>query len=266
MSFAPPFAETISGQILQAFENVHGSTTVPTPKALAPADHFHAGGLAATEELAKALSLKAHERVLDIGCGVGGPARWMADQHAVLVDGIDLSTSFITIGHALTKACRLESRVTLKIGNATTLPYEAAVFDKAYSQNVAMNIADKTAFFQEAYRVLKPGAIFACSIFTRLDDQEPAYPTPWSQDGSGSFLETSDSIVQSASQVGFRLRNQKSSNPQAAAKMAKAIEERGLPKFSLRLLLGDGFDQALLNSLYALSDSVLDNTLFVFEK
>lgn len=254
-----------ASRILDAYAALHDGQT-PTPEGLAPADHFHAGGLPATKAMAKELALVKGEQVLDIGCGIGGPARWIAKHFNVTVQGIDLSAAFIDTGRALTSACLLSSHVMLQEGNATALPQQDAAFDKAYSQNVAMNIEDKSTFFHEAYRVLRPGGLFACSIFTRLSDQDPRYPMPWSQDGTASYLETAKTLSDIAQEIGFMLKAQKTDSKQDAEKMLVAVEARGLPVFSLSLLLGEDFDRALINSLRAQVDGLLGNTLYIFQK
>ena len=65
----------ITARVLTALRNVNGPDVPITPDTLAPIDHFHRRGVIETEELAAVLQPKASDHLLDIGCGIGGPAR-----------------------------------------------------------------------------------------------------------------------------------------------------------------------------------------------
>jgi MPBQ/MSBQ methyltransferase len=128
------------------------------PEILATLEHLHSGGLATTRDQAKRISLTDESRVLDVGCGIGGPARYLAHIYVCRVDGIDLTPELIETARVLTKRCKLADRVKLRLGNALDLPYSDQTFD--WCQNVTMNIADKAGFLAGVYRVLKPGGLF----------------------------------------------------------------------------------------------------------
>ena len=153
----------IAERVLAAWRAANGSDARPTPEALAPFDHFHGRGLLASQELAAQLALQPGERVLDIGSGIGGPARWFAATCAVQVTGVDLTPEFCAAAEALNAATGLSDRVTIIPGSALALPVPDAAFDAAYSQNVIMNIADKRLFYREAFRALRPGGQLALS-------------------------------------------------------------------------------------------------------
>src|SRR5690606_27243208 len=104
----------------------------PTPETLAPMDQFHSRGLAATRELLAALAPEPGDRLLDIGCGIGGPARWIAAQTGCEVLGVDLTPEFCEAAEALTRACGMSGNVRVIQGDATALPVEDAAFDRAY--------------------------------------------------------------------------------------------------------------------------------------
>ena len=95
--------------------------------------------------------------ILDIGSGLGGPARYFASRFGCRVTGIDLTPEFCDVARHLTRLLGLEDRVRFELGNAF-MPFAEASFDGAYSMNVSMNIADKRAFYGAIHRVLKPGA------------------------------------------------------------------------------------------------------------
>ena len=132
-----------------------------TVEDLAPVDHFHARGFPATIELADRLPIKAGEHILDIGCGLGGPARYIAKRFQCRVTGLDITEPFIEAANKLTALLHMEAQVKIELGDGMRLPYADATFDGAYTQHVTMNIDDRATFFAQAYRVLKTGAFFA---------------------------------------------------------------------------------------------------------
>jgi SAM-dependent methyltransferase len=154
---------------------------------LAPLDQFHLRGMLATAELASAAGLEPSTRVLDVGCGIGGPARFLAATFGCEVTGVDLSPSFIDAANYLSMRCGLSSRVTFQVGNALHLPFDNAAFDVVFLQHVAMNIADRTALYDEIHRVLTLGGRFATYDLV-LREGDIAYPVPWARDTSASFL------------------------------------------------------------------------------
>lgn len=130
----------------------------PSMEALAPYDHFHGRGLEATLEVAQLIHAGPADHLLDIGSGIGGPARYFAKRFGCKVTGIDLTPEFCDVARHLTRLLALEDWVAFEVGDALAMPFAGATFDGAYSMNVSMNIADKTAFYREIHRVLKPGA------------------------------------------------------------------------------------------------------------
>jgi SAM-dependent methyltransferase len=107
---------------------------------LAPFDQFHLRGILATSELARAARIEASSSVLDVGCGIGGPARYLAATFACKVTGVDLSPAFVEAATYLTARCGLSERVTFRTGDALHLPFEDGGFDTVFLQHVAMNI------------------------------------------------------------------------------------------------------------------------------
>jgi SAM-dependent methyltransferase len=142
--------------IMSALEKAGKSSDALTVEDLAPVDHFHARGFPI--DLADHLPVKPDHHILDIGCGVGGPARYIALRFQCRVRGIDITPGLVEAANKLTSLLGMEDQVTIEHGNGQRLPYSDGVFDGAYTQHVTMNVADRTQFFGEAYRVLKPGA------------------------------------------------------------------------------------------------------------
>jgi SAM-dependent methyltransferase len=170
---------------------------------LAPLDQFHTRGILATTELAGAAGLSPSMRVLDLGSGIGGPARYLAATFGCTVAGIDLSAPFVDAATYLTLRCGLSDRVTFKVGDALHIPFDAASFDAVFLQHVAMNIKDRAALYAEVHRILRPEGRFAIHDLV-LRDGEVMYPVPWARDASTSFLLSEGDTRAALEQAGFR--------------------------------------------------------------
>src|ERR1700676_3877030 len=99
---------------------------------LAAVDEFHVGGIEATQELAKHMELRAGLRALDVGSGIGGPARYFAAEHGCRVTGIDLTEEFVRVARSLTVRTKLDGVVGFRQGSALEMPFERESFDRAY--------------------------------------------------------------------------------------------------------------------------------------
>ena len=153
----------------------------PTPQNLSAVDEFHTGGIDATRFVSAALSPIPSGKILDIGCGIGGPARFIASDKGCHVIGIDLIESFVETGNHLSRLVGLEDQVILNTGNALALPFAKAEFDAAYMIHVGMNIADKNQLIGEAARVIKPGGQFVIYDVMQMRDSTLPYPLPWAE-------------------------------------------------------------------------------------
>ncbi len=160
----------------------------PTPQDLSEVDEFHIGGIDATRFVSAALTPWASGKILDIGCGIGGPARFIAVDTGCHVTGIDLTESFVETGNHLSRLVGLEEQVMLKTGNALALPFADSEFDAAYMIHVGMNIADKDQLISEAARVIKPGGRFVIYDVMQMQDATLPYPLPWAETGKTSAV------------------------------------------------------------------------------
>ena len=161
---------------------------------LAALDQFHSRGLEATVELAQALQIDRHARVLDIGSGLGGPSRYLAANYGCSVTGIDLNQPYVDAAKFLAERTGLADKVSYSCANALSLPFDADTFDLAWTQHVAMNIADRATLYSEAFRVLRPGGQLAIYDVVAASDAPLHYPVPWALTAQTSFLVTAEQM------------------------------------------------------------------------
>ena len=226
--------------------------TSPTLAALAPYDHFHSRGIEATSDLADKVAIDTDDHILDLGAGMGGPARYVADRFGCRVTGIDLTQEFCDLAHDLSKLLNLEDKVAVRLGDVLVMPFEDASFDGAYSMNVSMNIEDKAAFYKEIMRVLKPGGWLVLSEIAKGPGGELDYPTPWAKTAESSFLATPEATSEGLKAAGFtdiRVRDTISENREFSARSREMVE-RGLkpPHRAVALVHGEIAAEASANS------------------
>ena len=154
-----------------------------------PVDQLHAGGMPATRHALERLGVGPGMRLLDVGCGIGGPAR-LAASYGAQVTGIDLTPEFVEAAAALTERVGLSDRATFLATPGEALPFDDGSFDAALMVHVGMNIPTKQAVFDEVHRVLVPGGRFALFEQVRTGDRDVPYPMPWADDERSSFVET----------------------------------------------------------------------------
>lgn len=174
-----------------------------TAEDLARVDEFHIGGRAATAELARQLTLSAGDWVLDVGCGLGGPARHVASHYGCRVTGIDLTRDYVEAGNVLSGWLHLDERVSLQQGNAGALPFAEGSFTAAYMLHVGMNITDKSTVFSEVARVLRAGARFGVYDVMRTGDGELTYPLPWASTADANAIAAPEQYRNLLSTAGF---------------------------------------------------------------
>lgn len=191
--------------ILTALAKRGIDTSKVTPDDLAPFDQFHTGGPPATKEMAAALAPKTSDHVLDVGSGLGGPARMLSALKGCRVTGIDLAPHFVENANFFTAMTKQEALVSCVQGSATAMPFEDASFDGAWHLHMCMNVPDKTAMYAEIFRVLKPGAKFVLHDPFKTAAAQVIYPVPWAETDATSFLWTPEELRAGLTVAGFKI-------------------------------------------------------------
>ena len=153
-----------------------------------PVDEFHIGGRAASIHFLDQLKISSSQTILDVGCGLGGSARFAAKTYGAKIAGIDLTSEYIETGQQLCDWVGLSDRIKLHHGSALSLPFEDASFDGAFMMHVGMNIEDKHALIAEVSRVLRPGAKFGIYDIMKVNKEDLTYPVPWATTSETSWL------------------------------------------------------------------------------
>lgn len=217
---------------------------------LTPIDEFHLRGPMATDELIELLDVNPGNRVLDVGSGLGGPARRLASATRCHVTGVDLSDDFCAAGNELSRRVGLAGRVSLEPGNAMQLErFESSPFDAAWSIHVGMNIENKTSLYSGVSRVLSSGARFLIFDILSADSGDIHFPVPWADTPAHSFLATVDEMSSLLNAAGFTIESTVDQSTQCLEFLDDLFErfrqEGGPPALGLHLVAGPTFGEAI---------------------
>ena len=237
---------SLEAALLEALKRAGKDIDSLTYADLAMVDEFHIGGRPATRALGEQIDLSAGARVLDIGCGIGGPARFFAAKRKWKVDGVDLTAEYVEVAKALSRRVGMADAVTYRQASATALPFADATFDGAYMLHVGMNIADKKAVFSEIRRVLKPSGVFGIYDAMRESDGVFAYPVPWSSEPATNHIDTATAYKSALAAAGFSVAKERDRRDFALQAMQQRTDHAGKP-IGLPVVMGATAAQKLAN-------------------
>jgi len=231
--------ETIQSSIANLDKTVDNLTI----EDLAPVDEFHIGGRQATEHLLNQLGFSEQDHLLDVGCGLGGASRFVANKYHNHVTGIDITPEYIETGRIMSLWVGSDEQVTLRLGSALSMPFEDEIFDGGFMMHVGMNIENKTQLFTEVFRVLCPNTSFGVYDIMQIDDGELTYPVPWATVPNTSHLATPHQYKQAMIDAGFAVSTENNRRDFAHAFFKEVRANRdangGPPPLGLHTLIGD---------------------------
>ncbi len=261
-------SEGLLERILAGLKAAGKNPAAPTPADLAPADEFHSLGRVATRDLAEFAALRPGTRVLDVGSGLGGPARFLASECGCDVTGVDLMVDFCAVANELSRRTGLSERTRFQSGNALELPFDDGAFDCVWTIQVQMNIADKPRFYGEIARVLRSGGRLVFQDICAGNLQPLDFPTPWATTQDQSHLLTSDALCEVIEETGLRRQQFRDVTAEIIAWQQANVPAPGsaLPALGMHLVMGPLHAEKRANSGRALRDGRMVYVQGSFEK
>ncbi len=248
-------SEGLLDRILAGLREAGKDPDAPTIEDLAPADEFHSLGRVATKELAGLAALTPGTRVLDVGSGLGGPARFLAVSCDCDVTGVDLMPEFCDVASELSRRTGLAERTRFRQGDALALPFDDGAFDCAWTIQAQMNIADKRRFYGEIARVLRAGGKFVFQDICAGDGRPLDFPVPWASEAGQSHLIAPQELRALLVTVGLREEIFRDvTAPILAWQQANIPPAGAVPPLGMHLVLGERHAEKRANSSRALRD------------
>lgn len=219
-----------------------------TEENLHAVDQMHLRGRTAAREFLDALQIKPGDRVLDVGSGLGGPARMAAAHYGAEVSGIDLTEAFCDSARKLSALVGLD-RIRIEQGDALAMPFADNSFDVVFTLHVAMNIADKEGLYREIARVLKPGGTFGLYDIVAGSGEPIHMPVPWASLPEQSHLIQAESVEAAVLAAGFRTERFEDQSAlvadyldqQRTARQARAEKGEAEPPSGASAIMGEAF-------------------------
>jgi ubiquinone/menaquinone biosynthesis C-methylase UbiE len=260
----PDLAQRIIEALVQAGKNLNALTIDD----LAPVDQFHVRGKQSTLELAQRAGISAGQRILDVGGGLGGPARTLATLFGCDVTVIDLTEEYCRVGEMLTARIGLSNRVHHRHGDALALAFADASFDVVWTQHSTMNIENKSSVYAEFQRVLRHDGRYALQEIMQGVVAPVHFPVPWARDPAISFLLPPSTTRQLIEAEGFAVLDWIDESDSARDWYDKRIQSAssGLPPLGIHLLLGDDMMAMSKNQIRNLNEGRIAIIQAVFQK
>lgn len=232
-------------------------------------DNFHIGGELATQFIADHLNVDNGKKILDIGCGIGGPARYMAKNRGCRVYGVDLTKDYIDTGLKLNTLVNLNGIVNLHQGTALNLQFRNSFFDGVYMVHVGMNIEEKDQLMRESYRVAKKGSFFVIFDVMKFKDKEVSYPLPWADRCEESAVDTLKTYSDSLLAAGFNIEKKEEKSQFALTffeGVISNIDSNSKRTLGVQLLMGDNAKEKIMNAYTQIREKILSPVLLVAKK
>ena len=241
---------------------------------LAPIDHFHIRGKPASLELARLAGIQSGLKVLDVGGGIGGSARMLANEFGCQVTVLDITQVFCDIGTMLTARTGLKDRVDFQQGDAMTLPFPDNSFDIVWTQHSSMNIPDKPRMYQEVRRVLNADGRLAMYEIMAGAVTPVLFPVPFAADDALSFLLPPNEVCSIIEKSGFNkikwqdvtTLSMKWYTDNFSGFSDRAANRTPLPSLGLHLLFGDHVYEIMRNFIPNLEENRMTVIAAVFDK
>jgi ubiquinone/menaquinone biosynthesis C-methylase UbiE len=255
----------LEDRVLTALRAIGRDQERIAPADLAPVDQFHIRGRDATLELARLAALPPGARVLDVGGGLGGPARTLAADFGCRVTVVDLTEEFCRVGALLTARAALADRVEFRHGDALALPVKDGEFDVVWTQHSGMNIADKAGLARELRRALRRGGRLAIHEIFAGPISPVHFPVPWAGEPALSHLETPEAARARLAAAGFTEKAWREVTPEAIAWFRERLSQPP-GALGLHLLLGEQAPAMFRNILRNLEEHRIVVAQGVFDR
>jgi len=231
-------------------------------------DEFHVRGAAVSKELADSVDLTGLS-VLDVGSGLGGPSRLLADEYGCQATGIDLSAEYVRTAQGLSKMVNLNDKTTYVQGDATDLPFGNQTFGAVWTQHVQMNIPDKQKFYSEIDRVLRVNGFFIYYDIFKKENIEVGYPMPWASESKHSFLfkvKEMENILHGLGMTKLQSTDQTQAGIKFFDDFIDSITKNGPPTLGLNVIMGASTKPKLVNLLAHLKNGALELRSGIYKK
>jgi sarcosine/dimethylglycine N-methyltransferase len=264
-------SDDLAVAILTALHKAGNDLDSITAQDLTPVDQLHTRGKDATLELAHLAGITPEMRVLDVGGGLGGPARTLATEIGCSVEVLDVTEEFCRAGEMLTTRTGLGDLVSFRHASALDMPHPDASFDAVWMQHSSMNIADKERLYAEIHRVLRPGGHLALHEIMAGPVAPIHFPVPWARGPEISFLRPPEEVRALTASIGFDesawVDDTASALRWFRERLATADAASGeLPPLGLHLVLGADLGQMFQNLARNLQEDRVVVVKGVFER